>query len=683
MPPVATLPEIIEQLRTNWGGGDQGQHRDWSDHRTVTYSFPHVVNDGPFYSEGDGLRPMYTVQEDAARLAFELWDDVIAIDLTETSRPDGEIIFAHSSSTEDNGTYARTIEEDFGTNLHEAEVWISTTDAATDGLSEDFYFGSFGFFTYVHEIGHALGLTHPGRYNSGDGDPDTYAMDALYAQDTQRYSVMSYFSADADGSRTDHRGSDGAWSYAATPLLHDIAAMQAIYGADMTTRTGDTVYGFNTNAGRTFDRIPPFYNNPFDFAQNPNPVLAIWDAGGIDTIDASGFATDQTIRLGEGEFSSVGALTNNIAIAFGARIENAIGGSGNDTMSGNAWNNRLDGGGGNDNLIAGSGTDTLIGGAGRDTLWGAGSDNLWGGTENDVYYVTIGDRVVESEGGGVDTVETELATYTLTPNVENLVFTNAEFDPTGAHRGTGNPLGNTMTGAGGSDTLHGQDGQDILWGRAGDDTLNGGNHNDTLHGEAGVDTVNGEQGDDTLYGGPDNDTLDGGIGADRLEGGIGIDTLRGGSQNDHLFGGSENDSLNGQADQDVLVGGAGRDTLTGGSGADTFRFVDASFDTITDFEHGVDRLDVSMIDANGSLLDGDQAFTFLPNAAKYMGSWVGLLWVSGGTSSGFTPGGFPGGGPGFPLTPTTVYGSTDADPEAEFQISLHLNPAVTASDFIL
>jgi Ca2+-binding RTX toxin-like protein len=289
--------------------------------------------------------------------------------------------------------------------------------------------------------------------------------------------------------------------------------------------------------------------------------------------------------------------------------------------------------------------------------------------------------VSEAADGGFDTVETELATYTMHSHVDRLVFTNAEFDPTGAHRGTGNWTANTMIGAGGRDTLDALGGDDTLWGRGGDDTLNGGSDHDTLHGEAGIDTLVGEHGDDTLYGGPDNDTLDGGIGADRLEGGLGIDILRGGSQNDHLFGGGENDTLNGGADNDFLVGGPGRDTLTGASGADTFRFVDVSFDTVTDFEHGVDRLDVSMIDANGSLLDGDQAFTFLANPAKHVGSWVGMLWVTGGTSSGFTPGGFPGGG--FTLTPTTVYGSTDADPAAEFQVTLLLNPSVTAADFIL
>ncbi len=91
--------------------------------------------------------------------------------------------------------------------------------------------------------------------------------------------------------------------YAATPLIHDIAAAQRIYGADMTTRTGDTIYGFNSNAGR----------DSYDFTLTPAPIMAIWDAGGIDTIDASGYATDQIIDLSPGSLSSIGGVTYDTA----------------------------------------------------------------------------------------------------------------------------------------------------------------------------------------------------------------------------------------------------------------------------------------------------------------------------------------------------------------------------------
>ena len=162
---------------------------------------------------------------------------------------------------------------------------------------------------------------------------------------------MSYWDAD-DAETVDHYNQSGVWSYDA-PLLHDIAAVQAAYGADMTTRIGNTIYGFNSNAGRAV----------FDFTQNVNPIIAIWDAGGIDTLDGSGYSTAQFIDLNPGSYSSMGYLTDNVAIAFGATIENAVGGSGADKIKSNSVSNVLTGGQGYDTYafsVAGWGSDLII-----------------------------------------------------------------------------------------------------------------------------------------------------------------------------------------------------------------------------------------------------------------------------------------------------------------------------------
>ncbi|WP_238366072.1 calcium-binding protein [Mesobacterium pallidum] len=254
---------------------------------------------------------------------------------------------------------------------------------------------------------------------------------------------------------------------------------------------------------------------------------------------------------------------------------------------------------------------------------------------------------------------------------------------TGHDRWTGTAFADVAFGGDGRDTLDGGDGADALsggaWadlllggqgadtlrGQRGDDRLEGHKGYDLLFGNAGADTVLGGDGDDALYGGGDDDLLLGGQGADALYGGQGRDRLEGGKGYDMLSGGIGNDTLLGQLGQDTLYGGAGDDLLiggahddvmTGGAGADTFRFLsldEMQGDRITDFETGVDLLDVSAIDG----------LAFIGGAAFSGGAGELRAEVSGGQ--------------------TLLLADLDGDGAADVQMALDGAPVLTADDFLV
>jgi len=259
----------------------------------------------------------------------------------------------------------------------------------------------YGMSVTLHEIAHGLGLSHPGDYNGGN---PSYADDAIYFQDSRQYTVMSYF--DATNTGADHfewvlndAGTDyiAVGGYATNFLLHDIAALQRLYGANETTRDGDTVYGFNSNTNDASWELSDKYDSI---------IAAVWDGGGIDTLDVSGFDVTADIDLREEAFSSFGHLTWNFSIARGVIIENAIGGAAADTILGNAADNELTGNGGDDVLRGDTGDDIIYGGEGDDEIHGGdGIDVMHGGDGDDVIYADSEDRLNQLSGGeGNDTL---------------------------------------------------------------------------------------------------------------------------------------------------------------------------------------------------------------------------------------------------------------------------------------
>ncbi|MFT5716351.1 MAG: serralysin [Oleiphilaceae bacterium] len=339
---VFTLDQIINQLNSG---------SKWSAN-TVTYVFATKAPSAGYpNNESQGLSAFSSTQKSAARAVMELWSDLIKIKFVESPEEAGDILFTnYTGENEDYQAYAYYPEA--------GDIFVNPNEASNYELN----YGQYGFQTLVHEVGHSLGLNHPGNYDVGSGSALSYEANAEYQQDSRQYTNMSYWQAQNTGASHD------TGNYGSTPLLHDIAAIQAIYGASTTTRIGDTVYGFNSNADR----------NVYKFSvTGKGPIIAIWDSAGNDTLDLSGFSQNAYISLIAGTFSNAGGLTKNIALAHNVEIENAVGGSGNDTLIGQELNNILKGGAGNDILNAGAGNDVIDGGDGSDTAIFSGNSSQY------------------------------------------------------------------------------------------------------------------------------------------------------------------------------------------------------------------------------------------------------------------------------------------------------------------
>ena len=235
--------------------------------------------------------------------------------------------------------------------------------------------GSYGLSTFMHEIGHTLGLKH-GHERGG-------SFAALPRQyDSLEFSVMTYrafVGGPINGPFTNEK-----FGFPQSLMMLDIAALQAMYGANFTTNSGDTVYTFSPATGEmSIDGMG-------QGTSGANRIfLTIWDGDGEDTYDFSNYHSKLVIRLDPGSWS----LTREAQLALldqdthhharanifnallhdgDARslIENAIGGSGRDRLIGNQADNELTGNGGGDTISGRDGSDHLLGGIGADVLVG-------------------------------------------------------------------------------------------------------------------------------------------------------------------------------------------------------------------------------------------------------------------------------------------------------------------------
>ncbi len=320
-----------------------------------------------------------------ATKALAAWTSVTGINFNFVAVPEGaQIVFddeADGAFSTSELTPAPDLEKPVY--ITKSDVNVSANWLDTYGTGVDTY----SFQTYIHEIGHALGLGHAGNYNGAA----TYTVNNKFTNDSWQATVMSYFDQD------ENPAIDGDFAVSQTPMLADILAIQSLYDTATDLRTGDTVYGVNSTAGAYLDDVLSL-RNPVSFT--------ILDHGGRDTINMVRLQADQHIDLRSEAVSSTNGLTGNLVIARGTVIENATGGAGNDTLQGNFVGNVLKGNNGNDALYGAKGRDILRGGNGNDSLNGnQGRDVLDGGKGNDILNGGLhGDYFVFKTNYGHDTI---------------------------------------------------------------------------------------------------------------------------------------------------------------------------------------------------------------------------------------------------------------------------------------
>ena len=351
---------------------------------TLTFSFPQSASAYDYSQNGEvntfGI--LSASAQTAARGILDMYESVANVtftELTDGQSGQGDLRFADTDAISTAWAYYPH-ESSAGGDLwfHKSGEYGANYD--TPGK------GDYGYFTYIHETGHALGLKH---------GHDTGIYGALPSNhDSLEYSVMTYRSyvgaATGSGYTNEYDG------FPQTLMQDDIAALQYMYGANFNYKSGDTVYTWSPFTGEMF------VDGTGQGAPSANRIfMTIWDGGGIDTYDFAGYADGLSVYLVPGWGSSTGSaqradlgdghvagasIYNALLYQGDTRslIENALGGSGNDSIIGNAADNMLRGRDGIDYLSGGDGNDTLIGDAGNDGFHGGiGNDVMTGGTGDD------------------------------------------------------------------------------------------------------------------------------------------------------------------------------------------------------------------------------------------------------------------------------------------------------------
>jgi serralysin len=337
---------------------------------TITYSFP-ISGSGYGFGYTEAFNGFMTAPEatrNAIRAAMGMIASYTNLTLTEISGTSADIRVAFSNEPDTAWAY-------YPDSAEGGDVWFGKVYPEY----QDPVRGDYGWMTALHELGHAFGLKH--------GHEVEGAFNALpTANDHNAYSIMTYRSY--QGASTTDGATNEDFGFSQTYMMADIAAFQAMYGANFSTNSGNSTYSWDPLTGEM--RI----NGVGQGQPGANRIfMTVWDGGGSDTYDFSDYANGVTVNLTPGGYSitsatqkvnlgdgriAIGNVFNALQYQGDTRslIENAIGGNGNDRLVGNGAANLLQGGAGNDILEGGAGSDILEGGTGSDTLSGGDGDDI-------------------------------------------------------------------------------------------------------------------------------------------------------------------------------------------------------------------------------------------------------------------------------------------------------------------
>ena len=294
---------------------------------TVTYSFPTQL---PAAYSGDnalGWKPFNAQQQAAVREVLGLLQKQINISFVEvTDTPSAGGTIRLSDNTQSGSAGYAYLANSSRTSL-DSDVFISNS------YSTNVTPGSYAWTTLVHELGHVLGLKHPGNYNASQTTSASAVGNFLGVnEDTFYNTIMTY--------RNSAQGINDTWF-----MPYDLLALRYLYGA-RAFETGNNTYAYTDAVGQS--------------------VSTVVDDGGTNTLDFSALTTSANINLTPGSYSSVGKLKSgaqalaNLTISLTTVIQNVIGSNQADVVLGNNAGDTFTGGGGNDTLVGGTGIDTAV-----------------------------------------------------------------------------------------------------------------------------------------------------------------------------------------------------------------------------------------------------------------------------------------------------------------------------------